>query len=102
MVFFVVKIAYLIHKNLNHGLVKNVNGKLFNGMKLNTGIVKLTIQNIPVITCNIMGGNMAERKKFELNKGGFFQSMANRKTEMKKKHARSVVARKKNAKKKST
>ena len=45
---------------------------------------------------------MAERKKFELNKGGFFQSMANRKTEMKKKHARSVVARKKNAKKKST
>jgi len=46
---------------------------------------------------------MAERKKkFELNKGGFFQSMANRKTEMAKKHARSVVARKKNAKKKST
>ena len=45
---------------------------------------------------------MAERKKFELNKGGFFQSMANRKTEMKKKHANSVRARKKNAKKKST
>jgi len=45
---------------------------------------------------------MAERKKFELNKGNFFQSMANRKTEMAKKHANSVKARKKNAKKKST
>tara|TARA_R110000824_G_scaffold196433_1_gene379644 strand:+ start:776 stop:919 length:144 start_codon:yes stop_codon:yes gene_type:complete len=46
---------------------------------------------------------MAERKnkKFELSKGGFFQSMANRKTEMAKKHANSVKARKKNAKKKS-
>ena len=43
---------------------------------------------------------MTERKKFEL-KGGFFQSMANRKTEMKKKHARSVKARKKTMQKKS-
>jgi len=46
-----------------------------------------------------MGGNMTERKKFKLNKGGFFQSMANRKDEMKKKHANSVKARKKKVKK---
>ena len=99
MVFFVVKIACLTHKNLNHGLVKNVHGKLFNGTKLNAGIVKLTIQNILAIIYNIMGGNMTERKKFKLNKGGFFQSMANRKDEMKKKHANSVKARKKKVKK---
>jgi len=101
MVFFVVKIACLTHKNLNHGLVKNVHGKLFNGTKLNAGIVKLTIQNILAIIYNIMGGNMTERKKFKLNKGGFFQSMANRKSEMAKKHANSVKARKKGLKKPS-
>lgn len=44
---------------------------------------------------------MTERKKFVLSKGGFFQSMANRTTEMKKKHARSVKARKKTMQKKS-
>ena len=101
MVFFVVKIAYLIHKNLNHGLVKNANGKLFNGMKSNASIVKLTIQNILAIIYNIMGGNMKKRKKFKLNKGGFFQSMASRKSEMAKKHANSVKARKKGLKKTS-
>jgi hypothetical protein len=49
----------------------------------------------------VIGGYMTERKKFELNKGGFFQSMASRTTEMKKKHARSVKARKKTMQKKS-
>tara|TARA_R110000751_G_scaffold123221_2_gene224043 strand:- start:222 stop:359 length:138 start_codon:yes stop_codon:yes gene_type:complete len=44
---------------------------------------------------------MAERKKFILNKGGFFQSMADRKKEMTKKHANSVKARKKGLKKSS-
>ena len=43
----------------------------------------------------VIGGYMTERKKFELNKGGFFQSMHSRKNkDMAKKHNASVRARK--------
>ena len=56
MVFFAVKIACLMFKKLNYGHVKNVNGKLFNGMKSNAGIVKSTTQNTPVIIYNITDG----------------------------------------------
>ena len=49
----------------------------------------------------VIGGYMTERKKFELNKGGFFQSMHSRKNkDMAKKHNASVRARKLSMKKK--
>ena len=49
----------------------------------------------------VIGGYMTERKKFELNKGGFFQSMHSRKNkDMAKKHNASVKARKKSMQKK--